>query len=748
MRSWRSVLLSAIALGAFAALSLAGVAAAADERTQYVASDSYYRLDPASGTLTVRVEATIQNATNKELPTVYFWAMPGAKNVVVTRGDSPLEARAAELHESYGSISVVTATLPKPMKPGAKFDFVMTYEMPALKNDTVRMEPGSIELPFLGQGEGSFVWVDVPRSAENYFDPGCLVASSQPDSVKSSGYERWICGEATIIALSADNPTVLKRCASADSSCRQRFNLSPYSAYVQSISDPALRGSKEAEVVLAGSTVKLAFRYFRRDEKWAEEQFSTALAALPLLRDLFGFDFPKKTLLMRQSHHIDLVGAAGVAFPSEGQVLLASDTGFDKEVTVHELAHQWAGDNLDAKWLWEGLAEYATRAVASQVGVAPIDRGWQSRGYKDPLSTWYHGSNVYDPMYWYGKAGAFWFAYEAAIGGREGMKAVLARMDDDPARLPLDARWFMDAGEYASGSNLDELFLTWVFNADTAQATIKERRTAHNLVSALAAREAQYGVKGFPKDLQANLDAWTFGGVSAQVEKVNTLLDAFDKVRAMAGQAGLPESVAVATAWQTGTIAELTSTIENQRQAVGAITGTAKELAGEPAGSPSLQRLEEARKAYIAGDFTETKRLASLAITTLTDKGTAEQLIALAKEKQAAFKPGLLARVGMLFEDPDGDLARAESAFEAGDPATALKASRAAYDGWNDASARGLKRLAIFTGLMGAFCVGVYYLLARIDRGPKRKSKTAGTVEGHYIPEGTPGRWRDWENMP
>lgn len=748
MRVWRRVVLGALALAGAAAFSLAGPALAADNRTQNVASDSYYRLDPPSGTLTVRVEATIQNATAKDLPSVYLWAMPGAQDLVVMRGDAPIEFRSSDVRESFGPLSVVTVTLPKPMKPGSKFDFVLSYTLPATRNAMMQMEPGSIELPFLGQGEGSFVWVDVPLNAENYFDPGCLRASNQPEQVKGSGYERWICGEATVIALNADNPTVLKRCANADNSCRQRLNPSPYSAYVQSISDPSLRGSKEAEVVMAGDSVKLTLRYFRRDEKWAEEQFVTAVAALPLLRDLFGFDYRGDKILMRQSHHIELVGAAGVAFPSEGEVLLATGTGFDREVTIHELAHQWAGDNLAEKWLWEGLAEYATRVVAPQLGVAPIDRPWQSFGYKDPLATWYHGSDVYDPMYWYGKAGAFWFAYEKAIGGREGMKAILALMDDEPARLPLDERWFMDSGEYASGANLDSLFLGWVFNADTARATVAERRAAHELVSALAAREAGFGLKGFPRDLRANLDAWAFGGIAGQVEQVNALLDALASVQALSVDAGLPVAGAVAETWQTSTIAQLGSMIENQRQAVAAIAGTARELANQPANGALAAHLAEAREAYATGDFNEAKRLASLAITKLTDMGTAEQLISLAKEKQQSFKPGVLSRIGLLFQDPAADLAKAEAAYAAGDPATALRLSRSAYDGWNDASSRGLKRLAIFFGVMGALCVGVYYIRSRVDRGGRRKSARGAAPEGHYIQEGGGSRWRDWENLP
>jgi len=719
---------------------------AASGQTQNVLSDSYYRLDPAAGTLSVRVEATIQNVTAKDLASVSLWAMPRAQNLAVTRDGVGQEITSTEISDYFGTIGVITVTLAKPMKANARFDFVMTYDIAAYRNGVMSLEPGALELPFLGQGAGSFVWVDVPASAENYFDPGCLRASDQPGSVRESGYERWVCGDATLIALSSDDAGVQTRCAKADDKCRQRLTGNPYSAYVQSISDPSLRGSKEADVAVGGRAVTLTLGYFRRDEKWATEQFAVAVAAVPKLVDLFGFPYTRNRIIMRESHHIDLIGAAGVAFPSEGQVLLAADTGFDREVTVHELAHQWAGDNLESNWLWEGLAEYGMRVVAPELGITPIDRRWKSFGYTDALATWYNGSSVYNPNYWYGKAGAFWFEYEATIGGRENMKKVLARMDDDPARLPLDGKWFMDAGEYASGANLDALFLNWVFNEATATAMIRERRAAHDLVSALASREAELGFRDLPADLQANLNAWTFAAIPGQVTQTDAVLATYRKVVELSAAANLPVTDRVANAWGSSTIAQIASMVENQRQAIEAITGTARELANEPEDSPALPRLAAARDQYAAGEFSEAKRLASLAITTFADKGTAEKMLELARKRQAAYKPSALSRIGLLFMSPDDELAKAQSAYDGGDPSRALGLAKSAYDGWDGATTRGAQRLAIVLGLMAGLCVLAYYLLQRLTDQRGGTVTSSRSDNRHFLQESDRGGWKDWEN--
>jgi hypothetical protein len=718
---------------------------------QNVASESYYRLDVAAGTLTVHVDATVQNGGSTDLATAALWAMPKASNIVVKADDTVLETKVVTSPDP-DIPTIVGATLPKPLKRNIKTELTLDYDVPAHNSAYVHMEPGDLELVFVSQGPGSFVYVDVPAQAENYFDPGCLKASDQPGSVKDAGFERWICGEATVIALNADHPDVLKKCADADDRCRQTINPSPYSAFVQSITDQSQRGTLEADVNLQNGPVKLVLRFFRRDQKWADRQFAVAKAAVPLLEQTYGFPYPGKEIQMLQSHHIEMIGAAGVAFPDQGEVLLATDTGFDEEVTVHELAHQWAGTNLSTSWLWEGLAEYGMRTVAPSLGITPIDRRWQSFPYKDTLATWHNGSTVTNPDYWYGKAGAFWFAYQQAIGGPDNMRAVLSQISPEKKHEPFDGKWFMDAGERVSGANLDSLFLSWVFNPDTATTLLKDRRAVHDLVNALTARAASMGLSGVPVDLQSNLDAWTFSGVDNQVAQSGAALDAYASVLAAATAAGLPSPDAVAKSWGSAAIAQTRGVIEDQRQAISAITDATGRLAGEPEGSPSLRQLDQARQEYANGHFDAAEELAATSTTTAFNEVAAVKLIAAAKAKQADFKPSFLSRIGLLFSDPDGDLAEAQRAYDSGDPTRAVKLARSAYETWDGASARGLQFLAILAGVMCGLSGLIWYLLRRLDGPPKdlRTLGVAGPRRGKAPPE--PERpassWRDWENTP
>jgi hypothetical protein len=100
----------------------------------------------------------------------------------------------------------------------------------------------------------------------------------------------------------------------------------------------------------------------------------------------------------------------------------------------------------------------------------------------------------------------------------------------------------------------------------------------------------------------------------------------------------------------------------------------------------------------------------------------------------------------MLFTDPAADLAKAETAYAAGDGTAALKLSRSAYDTWNNANRRGIQRLAMLAGLMAGLSLGVWYLLQRMDRTPAPKR----LGEGHFIDASDErrGSWRDWENIP
>ena len=739
MRRLRPALLLGLVLAAFVSATIARAASPDD---QFMASETYYTLHVESGSLSVRVEAEIQ-AAGPELEDVWLWAMPTAETIEVYQGDSLLEHEVEWGSAADGTPTVVIATLADPLKGSQRTNISMTYTVAPHTGEFASVEPGAMELLFLGQGPGSFVFFDLPQEADNFVDPGCLLVAHQPSEVRDAGRERWVCGETMLIAISLDDPEVIKQCSNLDDECRQRYFDGVYSGFVQSITDESKQGTLTAEVPLSERSVELTLKYFRRDEAWAQRQFEVAQEALPKLEALFGFPYQNDTLLMRESYHIALIGAAGIAFPTQGEVLLAADTGFDEEVTIHELAHQWAGFNLSAPWLWEGLAEWATSIVAPEFGITPIHDDWETIGDilgHDPLATWGRGSNIFDPRYWYGRSEAFWFAYEEAIGGRENLQAILASTDDDLSRHPLDGQWFMDEGEAISGANLDELYLGWVFLPETAGPVLAERRAAYDALVPLRERASSLGFAGLPLDMVERLKNWSFGVIDDQIVRANAALDAYVRVQELAVASGLPPSEAAKDTWTNGTIAQVQAQISMQEQTIIAITDAEVQIANEPDDSPAFAVLDEARAQYAAGDLQLAARTAADAVSEVINRDVSGGLLDVAAAKQEAFSSNFFKKVGLLFEDPDADLATAQAAYEAGDFEAALVSAQAAIDAWDGAQGRGFMRLMILTAVMAALTFGVWWLLQRASRPEPSRGI------GHYLEEGSTPSWRDWEN--
>jgi hypothetical protein len=361
------------------------------------------------------------------------------------------------------------------------------------------------------------------------------------------------------------------------------------------------------------------------------------------------------------------------------------------------------------------------------------------------LSTWFNGSAVTNPNYWYGKAGSFFLAYEQAIGGREAMTKVLSRMDDEPALLPLDAGWFMDQGEWVSGKNLDSLFLDWVFNPVTAKDLIAQRRAAHDSVADLQARALTLGLTGMPSDIYDNLLAWVFDPIAGQVASANKVLDSYAAVVALSDQAGLGKPDAVNEVWGKKRIVDTAGVVEEQRLAVSTIQSSTKDLEGKPADSPAVLKLAEARDKYAAGDFSGAKSAASAAVTSAYNEVAAGKMIEIARAKQSSFSAGFFGRIGMMFEHPDTDLKKAEEAQAAGDGSTAVKLARGAYETWDSASQRGIQRLAMAAGIMCALTFLIWFFLKRLD-GPTIMKRPG---QGHVLEIDGDRRsgWKDWENQ-
>ncbi len=746
IRRFALVALFALVVVPFARDFSASPAAAAETIPYAVASESYYKVDAANGRISVTIHGEYKNMQSKDLAELPVYVMPGAESVVVKAGNQTLESKVTDGSEATAQAGYALATLPQPLKQNLKITLDASYEIaPRSGGQLMTLEPGLVETAFIGQGPGSFVLVDVPKDGDNYFDPGCLVASTQPKDVKDAGQVRWVCGEVLVIALNGDDPDVLKRCAAMDDKCRQRADIRVFSAYMQSITDPSKAGKLETDVVMPdGRSVHMALKYFKRDQAWADKQWPIAQKAFPMLETLFGFPYPGESVVMRQSHHLEFAGFGGIALNQE--VLLTTNSGFDEEVTVHELAHMWAAFNLEEKWLWEGLAEFGMHSLAAELGITPIDRGWKSMPFTDPLSTWYNGSAVTNPNYWYGKSGSFFLEFETAIGGRANMTAVLGRMDDEPGLLPLDAGWFMDQGEWVSGKNLDSLFSEWVFNPITSKSLLEKRRAAHDSVDALKARAKELGLYGMPSDIYDNLLAWVFDPIAGQVDKANKVLDSYEEVVKSSNEAGLGSPTAVAELWGKARIADTLVVVEEQRQAMLAILLATDQLKDAPADSVALKKLAEARELYASGDYSAAKAAASTGVTAAFNEVTAAKMIAIAKEKQSTFSAGFFGRFGMYRTDPDGELRHAEEALASGDGTLALKLSRHAYDTWDGATQRGIQRLAIVAGLMCGLAFLVWFILRKLDDSTPTPKKLG---QGHFLEESSERRsWKDWENTP
>lgn len=748
----RAALLAA-ALIAVACLttSLPASLAAAQQSASTLASasETTYRLDTAAGTVSVAIRVEFLNQSTLDVKEVPLYFLPGAQDLAVTSSGRTLETRIATPPDEQARMAgLLSVTLPEPLKPKRRVTIEATYRLGNSAGPLMTLEPGLIEVPFIGQGPGSWVFVDVPRSGDNVLDPGCLIGKEQPSDVRSAGLQRWVCGDVFLIALSADDPGVLDRCAALDERCRQRFDAGIFSAFALSVTDESRRGILSEPVTMPdGRQVTLTLKFFRRDAEWANRQFAIARQAFPALETLFGFKYPYTDVTMRQSYHIANYGILGVAFSGNGQVLLSHDTGgIDEVVTIHELAHQWAGTTQLARpFLWEGLAEWATRVVGPALGVTVPPEDWRSYGLNLPLATW--GVTQGGPArYWYARSGDFWFVYEAAIGGRQNMTTVLSRIDDEPALWRLKEGWFMDQGEFLSDRNLDELFLEWVFVPETARPLLEERRAAHNLVRDLRTRAAEAGLgSGIPSDIYNNLIAWVFAPVAGQVAQGDQIIASYRSVAALAAQAGLGTPDAAALSWGRSRLSETARLIEDQRQAIIAIQAAEAELANEPADSPHRAAVRQARDLYATGDFAGARAAAAGGVTARVNTDAAARLIELARQKQAAFSPGFFGRIGMLFTDPDATLAAAEEALAAGDGTRALALAREAYDTWDGASARGIQRLAALTSIMGALSFAIWLVLRRLERPPATKKPG----QGHYIEANArTGSWRDWENTP
>lgn len=121
-------------------------------------------------------------------------------------------------------------------------------------------------------------------------------------------------------------------------------------------------------------------------EAWLDGTSASVAEALAAVEGLVGAPIPgEDPIRVREVPSTALQGYAGEFDPKSGVIRLGAD-GASVALLAHELSHAWFNaDTLSTNWLWEGLAEWASRTSVGVPCDHPVE---QPFGGKPHLADW------------------------------------------------------------------------------------------------------------------------------------------------------------------------------------------------------------------------------------------------------------------------------------------------------------------------------------------------------------------------
>jgi hypothetical protein len=519
---------------------------------------------------------------------------------------------------------------------GNTYDFHVSYILPQTRGSTLLVTPAYVFLPLVTLGDEADVTLTTPGEG--------------PWSVYLEAAE------------CARNETVL-HCSGSD-------NI--YVAGLLEVSRPDATSTVTFDVPLDNDLVRVNLTYFQGEDALAAHQQEIITAVLPLMPEVYGFDYPApSTVTVRHGGRQSVFGYEGLTQCGFSDCGIVISPGASDFTLVHELAHLWS-EIYDERWLSEGFAQWVTELVAERTpdGLLP--------GEPEPplpatvplqLDEWgdtesaLGASDEFIARTQAGYALSLRFIQTLAEEvGEDALRDVNQAIADSGRQA--DSRRYMDALEDVSGVNPDGLFMLWVF-PESMRTLVEERREARNRYEEVAAQLAAEGLSEEPlAGIRESIARWSFDEALMALETVEADVEHYFELQA-----------------------DLLA-LEDDADALGIVVP------------------DDISAAIGRWDFEAADSLVSSARRAL-------DAYEIAREK-AAEPRNLWEKFGLIGRDPDGELEKAREAFEGGAFDRSYDRSADAVEMLDDASGAAARRLLIVAGIFSAFAaaLGVAYWIA------------------------------------
>ncbi|GAB3446608.1 hypothetical protein GCM10027517_29070 [Phycicoccus ginsengisoli] len=415
---------------------------------------------------------------------------------------------------------------------------------------------------------------------------------------------------------------------------------------------------------------------FPGDTRWASYVAGRLPASVTTLERLTGQPWPNRSTTVTEDFSGQVYGWDG----SYERGTIDVSEALDPALLAHELAHAWASyDNLDDRWLTEGLAqELATETTAatgqkdtSHPAVSPTQQGAL------PLAEW-QGSSRAGSAEEYAYPASWRVVHDLVAGSRavphaELVKALTTKKTvyDAPGERTITThattwRQAYDLFEVLGGNTSTRTLMTrWVLGPKEA-ALLPARASAR---TAYAAQDAADGAWSLPRGVRTAMADWDFARAGRELALT----------RALGRQAGAAQTAATASGLDVAPL----------------------------------------RAAYQSADGSGEYREVGGRLTAFVREAAAYR-----STRAAVEGAGPVARLGGLVLRPDADLERARTAIAKGDTAEA-DAELA------DARTAAGRATPVGAGLLlGGVLVLVGLMLALRRVGRRRRLRSAGEGEG------------------